>query len=328
MHRRNPKTITAAAKASAATKAAAKAAADAAKLAEQKEQRGALEKCDREVVLDVGKRLMICGLIIDHTTGTYRHIKFSAEQYHHMCKKDIFKNRREALTKEIDKEMRIDREKRKNQSEKTNAEIIKEINIQMDEENQQPSSRSSDFKKYTKHTLEHFDRAMAAYNTKKYARINYDQWVQTKRTLVEIVRLNVGNDITKNVVVIVGDKLPGANSAVCGYRCTQTHELFKLLDEHPRCKVFFGSEHRSSKCCCRCGQVLQNGRIGESRRKAHEANRQRSRGSRTQKSRTKICLVCEALDLASKIPQMRSPLPTKSIYILKNNRCQQRNWNN
>lgn len=129
---------------------------------------------------------------------------------------------------------------------------------------------------------------------------------------MEIVRIIVGN--SKNVVVIVGDKLPVADSPVRGHLGTRTHGLFKLLKEHPACKkVIFGSEHRTSKCCCRCGQVLQDGRMDENRHKTHEKQEARNHGMRTQKSRTKVCLVCKPMNLTSILPKMRCPLPTKKF---------------
>lgn len=256
------------------------------------------------MVLDVGQRLMICGVIIDHKTGNYRHLKFSTGTYHHMCKKYMFDKLREALTATVDKAMRDDREA-----------IAK-----ASENGLQPSSRSYDFETYAQHTLKYFNRAMAVYGSEEYAKINYDAWLQTKRTLIYIVRMLVGLG-QQDVVVIVGDKLPAANSLCFGYRKTQVHGLFKLLAEHPRCTVYYGSEYRSTKCCCRCGQVLQDARMGESRWKAWSEDRTpRNRGNRTQKSRTKVCLMCKPMDIAAMLPEMRAPLPTNTVFVLKNNR--------
>lgn len=46
----------------------------------------------------------------------------------------------------------------------------------------------------------------------------------------------------------------------------------------------------------------------------------RNRGQRKQESRTKVCLMCKPMNLASILPKMRWPLPTKNIYVLKNKR--------
>lgn len=53
----------------------------AAGLALKQKQRKALEKCDREVVLNPGLRDMIASVIIGHKTGNYQHIKFSNKKY-------------------------------------------------------------------------------------------------------------------------------------------------------------------------------------------------------------------------------------------------------
>ncbi|XP_055301907.1 uncharacterized protein LOC129568258 [Sitodiplosis mosellana] len=60
--------------------------------------------------------------------------------------------------------------------------------------------------------------------------------------------------------------------------------------------------------------------MSESRYKAWKEDRLWHRGSRTKKSRTKVCLVCKPMDIASMLPTMRSPLPDKGIYLLKNKR--------
>jgi len=277
MHRRKPKTLSAAASAIAeaaaaaaataaaktkAAKATASKLADEAALKKKEEQRKSLENCDREVVIDVGKRLMLGGVIINHKTGDYRHIKFSAKTYHRMCKMKIFMDRRQRITKDIDEKMGIKqgnyfKRKKKNQQQQQQQQPNQQ------QQQQQPSSRSSDFEKYAEYTLKHFNEAMQAYGSREYARINYNQWAQTRRTLIQIKRMIIGNG--KCVTVIVGDALPAANSPMRGHRGTQTHGLFKLLDEDARCTVHYGSEFRSSKCCCRCGEVLQDARIGESR---------------------------------------------------------------
>ncbi|XP_055310587.1 uncharacterized protein LOC129573700 [Sitodiplosis mosellana] len=160
---------------------------------------------------------------------------------------------------------------------------------------------------------------MAAYGSKEFAKIDYDAWAQTRSTLVYIARMIVGR--SKYVVVIVGDKLPEANSLGFGYSTTKVHGLFKLLDEHPQCTVYYGSEHRTSKCCCRCGQVLLDARMGESRSLAEKEDRRpRDHRKQTEKSRTKVCLMCKPMDLKGMLPMMRSPLPEKTIYVLKNKR--------
>lgn len=207
---------------------------------------------------------MLGGIIINHNTGDYRHMKLSSNTYHRMCKMKVFMNQRQRLTKEIDEKMGVKQgnyHKRKKKKKKQNP-----PNQQQEQQQQQkelPSSRSSDYKKYAEHTLKYFNEAMQAYGSREYARIDYNQWAQTRRALVQIKRMIIGNG--KRVTVIVGDKLPAANSPVKGYRGTQTHGLFKMLDEDARCTVHYGSEHRTSKCCCRCGEVLQDARMGESR---------------------------------------------------------------
>lgn len=121
------------------------------------------------MVIDVGKRLMLSGIIIDHKTGNYQHLKLSGKQYHHMCKTYVHKKHREALTNQIDKKMRISRT---NESKNQN----------QNEFHQQPSSRTSDYKEYAEHKLKYFTEAMAAYANEEYTRLNFNQWKQTKRT--------------------------------------------------------------------------------------------------------------------------------------------------
>lgn len=67
--------------------------------------------------------------------------------------------------------------------------------------------------------------------------------------------------------------------------------------------------------------MFQDARQGESCWKAWLEDRvPRDRGSWTQKSRTKVRLMCKPMDIATILPMMRAPLPRNTIFMLKNKR--------
>lgn len=237
------------------------------------------------IALDPGRRMPLAGAIIkrDDSVQLFR---TTCGQLNHAVGKHGFDHRRKRVAGKIAKKMKGDREK----YEYEHAEQIGDFECL--------GPHSTNYAHYAEHIVKHMDAAFDAYGRHKYAAEDFMQrnriestsaqmgnriiaggGVQPKRKRMckkEREQRKGGTRIQRNkqmvtttraapTVVIVGGA--GDNPGVKGYVSTSAGCILKHIGTMENCKIHESSEHRSSKLCCRCHEVLElptkNGRVNQ-----------------------------------------------------------------
>ncbi|XP_037035229.1 uncharacterized protein LOC119073712 [Bradysia coprophila] len=186
------------------------------------------------VGVDPGYKLYIAALIKDTRTNTEKHIKISSKSFYSMTRQNYRDKKSKKWTAEYETAAKLDRE---------------DVNVY----DEYPSSLTPQYMNYISHCMKFFHRGHEIYTTRKYSRLQLDQYIRTQQSMDSIVHTltdNVGNG---RILVCIEGKPFNPSSPIRKYRrCPGIRKLFQCLKKVPVCDVMFVDEYNTSKACGCC----------------------------------------------------------------------------
>lgn len=115
-----------------------------------------------------------------------------------------------------------------------------------------PSPRGRFWLSYVQHRLKMFEGALGAYANQRYARLGFDKYVQTNRT-IDRIAASLTNKLKS--IIYIGSAEFSPNSPIGirkNVRCPGTRKLVKAFKKLGNVYIRFVDEYFTSQTCARC----------------------------------------------------------------------------
>ena len=176
-------------------------------------------KSDAYMGIDPGSKIMLGGVF--SKGDTHENVKYSSKQYHHDCG---FNERKIKLKKFT-------------------------LNIDETIESKRPTNQTPI--EYVKFELEHFLQKQAMYIKRCVTRLRFDGYIRKQKTLANTINKNILKG-EESVTVFFGNAKQPGNSPIRGYVRNPHSQLIRALEHHPKIKLAFIDEYKTTKTCSGC----------------------------------------------------------------------------
>lgn len=188
------------------------------------------KKFDRKIGIDPGYKIWI-GAVTQYRDGREVNLKYTSGQFHRDTGFYKRKKKWDKLSEHFEKFAATDRNDR----------LLYATT---------PSPKSVNWLEFIIHRMKIFNRGIATYTDRRYARLNFDKYISTQKVMDNMTNRLVGND-TSLVCIGATDFHPSA--PIKKYvRCPGVKKIRAFLKKKRNSHVLLIDEYNTSKVCAKC----------------------------------------------------------------------------